>query len=844
MCKRKKNGLGSFAVVALSVGSFASLASFAPSARAATEASASAGGGLGALGVVVDVAGATVHYRSCPALPCVPDATSPVLTLPFGKEQLPDPRDVVAETVPIGQGRSVVHVHVPARGDQVVGWDAVLAAGTPPIFAGKTGFADGQDGERTGSLVQVLGAGPVKHVLVGSVREELRICGQTETILSPAGLEPSTLALRGATVQRLPPEQREGATRIIAVAHGGPATLPLASLLGAVGASSEVGSFKALTDGNPSTTWAEARPGRGQGEFVTMSAPQEVPITRLSIVVAPPVEAGADPKLPRPEEAKQDAAVAPRSFFLVTTKQTFAVTLPEDGRLHPGAAYDIALPEPVRTSCVALVLDDSAYDHGRVHPEVTLAELYAYSAFDGPSATLDAVASALDGGGGRAEAARATLERAGSPGFAAMAAQYDKLDAAGRALAMQVAASASGCEASAPLLIRGMGDADREVRRKATGKLQNPLCGRAAVPWLVKALDDPAQRLTVASLVASLAPSLALEPLARSMGGGDARLREAVRRAFALAAARSPTERVGSLLADASRPPEARLELLRASVGKLPEVRAAADGAIDDLLRAAPTMQTRYLIADPLAALARAGDAHATTRLLELLARDPEPAVRAHATELATGIAAAASPLTVAVTDEDPRVREAALRAVASAKLTGAASAAEGALAKDPWTFVRTAAVATLASLPPSGEVDDKLASALDNDASPRVRTATVAALAVRRAVAMIKPIRGRLDDVREDIDVRLASARALGTLCDAKSLDRLTELARNGAGPMTDEVPSQLSLASTEALGWLHPPDLARRLAPLLAKDARPLAQEAAKSALAEPPRCGSTVR
>jgi hypothetical protein len=825
------------------VGSIGSILSIAPVAWGAVEASLPPGGGLGALGVRVDLASAQLRYRACPSLPCVPEATSAVLPIPLDKDRLPDAHDVVTEVVPIGQGRSIVHVHLRARGDQLVGWDAVLAGaaassgGATVIFSGKTGFVEGQDGERTGPFVQVLGSDAVKHVLVGTVREDLHLCGQDATILAPTGLDPGTLTLRGATVQRLPSSQREGATRIIAAAHGGPASPALAPLLVAGGASSEVGSFKALTDGDPATTWAEARPGVGQGEFVEMSAPEEVGISRLSLVVAPPSPAGS----PKAQGTTANAAVAPRSFFLVTARQIFAVTLPEDGRMHPGAAYDIALPEPVHTSCLALVLDDAAYDRGRSHPEVTVAELVAYSEFDGGDGSLEAVARALDGGGARAAAARGILARAGAPGFVAMAAAYDKLDAAGRNMAIGVATSASGCEASGPLLIRAMSDPDHEVQRKATEKLQNPLCGKAAVPALVKALDEPALREKVAPLVASLAPGPSLEPLARAMGVGDAKVRGVVRRAFAQAAARSPLEAVTALIADSQRAPDARLELLRAAIGQVPApgAREAADAAIDDLLRGSPALRLRFLIAEPMAALARAGDAHATARFLEMLARDPDPPVRTRLAELAAGIGAAEQALVAAVDDGEPRVREASIRAIGASRLGRGEPAILGALSKDPWTFVRTAAAATLALLPATREVDEKLGDALENDASPKVRAAVVTSLATHHAVGLVKPIRSRLDSKYEDVDVRLASARALGALCDSGSLDRLTELARAGTGPLTDELASQLSLAATEALGSIHPPDLAKRLAPLMAKDARALAQEAARSALAEPTHC-----
>ena len=99
------------------------------------------------------------------------------------------------------------------------------------------------------------------------------------------------------------------------------------------------GSEKALTDGDPQTAWNEQRPGVGQGELVVMNAPAEVPIPRLSITVAPP-------------QAPANGA-APRTFYLVTDDTTFAVTMPTDAWLHPGDAYDIPLPEPIRTRTIS-----------------------------------------------------------------------------------------------------------------------------------------------------------------------------------------------------------------------------------------------------------------------------------------------------------------------------------------------------------------------------------------------------------------------------------------------------------------------------------------------------------
>src|SRR5262249_30285694 len=151
------------------------------------------------------------------------------------------------------------------------------------------------------------------------------------------------LQFRGASVQRLGVEERKGAQRVIASARRGPAQAAIGKLLLPAGAS--VGSAQALVDGDPATTWSEARPGVGQGEFVTFHAPNEVGVKGFAITVAPPTA--------KPE------GIAPRTFYLVTETKTFAVTLPEDAWQHPGEAYDIPLSEPVHTTCLSIVLDDA-----------------------------------------------------------------------------------------------------------------------------------------------------------------------------------------------------------------------------------------------------------------------------------------------------------------------------------------------------------------------------------------------------------------------------------------------------------------------------------------------------
>jgi hypothetical protein len=347
-------------------------------ARADAEGAIPAGGGLEALKVSVDAAGKTVRFAA--------GKTQGEVAVDLGADA--DGAKASVTAVAIGDGKRLAHVKVPSKGRADVAWEALVAGREPAVlWSGLTGLAQGEEGERAGEALEV----PVDgrgYVLVGEVREDLRICGQEETLLSPRALDPKTLTFRGASMQRLSADERSDAERVVASLHGGPAEAPLAKLLLATGASTAIGAPSAMTDGDPQTAWSEGRPGDGHGEFVTMRAPADVPIARLAITVAPPVAANGT----------SARGAAPKTFFLVTSERTIEVTMPEDAWMHPGNAYDVALVDPLETSCVSLVLGD-AYAHGagagRAALEVTVAEVTGYSQLDHPGATLAEVAKAL-----------------------------------------------------------------------------------------------------------------------------------------------------------------------------------------------------------------------------------------------------------------------------------------------------------------------------------------------------------------------------------------------------------------------------------------------------------------
>ncbi|MGA3121595.1 MAG: HEAT repeat domain-containing protein [Polyangiaceae bacterium] len=778
-------------------------------------AAAPADGGLAALDVRVDLAGAIV------------DSNGTAVPIDLDRARLPTEEAVSIETISIGQHKHVIHVRVPTRGAGRDGpaWEAILAAGRPrPLWAGVTGLTEGDPGERTGKAIQIVAFGPTAYVLVGDIHEDNRICGQSATLIDPQALYPATLEFKSATVHRLSAEQRAASESIDARPIAGPLPPPLSKLL--VARSSSVAGSRGLelVDGDAQTVWRELRPGAGQGEFVVLAAPKDVPIPRLAIVLLPP-----NPRV-------FDSGAAPKTLFVVTNTQTFRIAIPEDASTKPGQAYEVDFPKPVETSCLSLVLDE-AYARGLAHPDVGVAELVAYSEFDVQGDTLDQVANRLSSDSG--VAAAETLERAGPKSLAAVSRAYEGLDAHGRALAMDVAASVEPCQDAAPLLTRAVCDDAGEASRKAREKLER--CVGVAVALASRMREDTKSRACVASLFATIAPGDALEPIANALAAtseADRESRAALRAAFGEALGRVPPGRFAPLLGDPGRSLAARLELMRAADFRVTEAAREVDATVTELLSTAPTLRNRYLALGPLGWLARAGDAAAAARIVDALAHDAEWPVRVHAAEEAAGVSLAHVELIRAVHDPEPRVREAVLAALVVSPSPDTVEPAIDRLVHDDWWFVKTQAVNVLVTATAKSSADDALGLGL-RDPSPRVRRSIVVALASRHAVAWRDAIRDLLADKDEDNDVRAAAATALGALCDVDSTGRLTDLIRGLSVSGNDSNAEQLGLGALLGLSALHPPNLAARLAPLLANSSPPGVRAAAQQALLAKPLC-----
>ena len=393
-----------------------------------------------------------------------------------------------------------------------------------------------------------------------------------------------------------------------------------------------------------------------------------------------------------------------------------------------------------------------------------------------------------------------------------------------------------------------------EAARKAREKLER--CPTAAPALGTRLRDDAPSRACVAPLLAALAPRESLAPIADAIastlstdsGGATGehtaspgrlgKTRAVLRVAFGEALRAAVPGELAAFLGDAGRSADARLELMRAAGPRLGDARGPAEALIDQLVAGTPSLRTRYLLLEPLAELARAGNRAAGERLRGSAARAPDWSVRAHAVEQLARVAGAQASVLEALGDPSPRVREMAFAVLADVAPAEGAAAAARAIGTEAWPFVREQAVRVLGRAPVAPVYDAALGTRL-GDRSARVRIAAIHALASRRAVALRDRVRQRLDDPAEDVPVRVAAAEALGALCDADSADRLGKLVLALVGVGGDADTEELALAALGGLAALHPTDLRARLAPLLAPSAAPPVRAAAERALGRPSGC-----
>lgn len=761
-----------------------------------------------------------LRLRVCASAPCDASAGA-VRPLPAELAKLVD--GAALTVLPLGQGRHVVHLSVPDLANHRE-YQVVVAAplqGQEPlvVFEGFTGLVSGQEGAREGPMVFVSDATEKgeRRVVVGKQYESISLCGRP-TVLAPNVLNPADLKLYPAKVQRLSPAERNRAKRLKAERLPEGATLG-PSLLTALGASSAISAPQNLTDGKLTTVWAENRGAEGRGEFVTFNAPPQLPISGFDFVVRPTAEVKA-------------TEAGASEFWLAVPDSLIHVSVPDDAWQQPGAVYRVTLDAPLKTDCVALVVEATPAKGADV--QVTFTEITAYSEFD--ARDLEGLVGALAGGGERAEAAKTLLMSGGPAAFRAVAAAFRSLDEGGRRVALDVMDRAD-CELSTPTYVWALLSRYEAHAIHARDRIRR--CGKKSADYLAKTLRValPRARPLLADELGLIAPDRAVVEIAPLLDDEVSARRNHLRVVLARAAADpSAQAAVKTVLLDPKLSTPARLDVLRALGDSLAGYGPAAGQAFAGLAQA-KDFRTRFLLLGPAAALAPT-DQGAHGFLSRALTGDRDANMRFGAAVAAQATPVFTRELLAAFADESVRVRRAAVEGMGKKREPKAEAPLIDRLEHDQWPMVRAAAADALAGLGSSAAIDGALDQALA-DASPVVRAPVVLALGQRGARASAGSIRELLEDEKEDPNVRRAAARTAGRLCDHEALDTLSELAQKRADPLLDQNQKSLALEALSALSALGPADLRERLTPLFAKGAAPGAREAAEAALALPASC-----
>jgi HEAT repeat protein len=743
--------------------------------------------------------------------------------------------------VPIGDDRSAIVVKTPTPTAEQF-WQAVVVAipgqiKPKLIFKGYTGYVKGEHGLRQGPEVQVSEAmddSGTRRVLVGELHEDLTLCHR-EALLSPQLLDPRSLDLKPAKVQRLSAEERSRALEVVAQPIKEDQAPPPADsaksttggfvgkdarLLRAVGASSAVGWPSALTDGDLESTWAENRGGAGRGEFVVMRALSDVPINAFDLVVRPPHRS-----IPN--------AVGAEIFWIITTHDAYKVRFAEDPWKSPGVHFRIALQHPIVTDCVALVTDTAFGESPKA--EVTFAELSARTEFE--SANIDNLMGALAGGGARAEAAGSVLSGLGETAFRVVDDKFESLDEGGRRVALDVVDHAP-CALSAGVYIKALLSSYAAQQKHATDRLRR--CGDQAKPTLIAAAEKATGKtlVAIAEALTEVAPDAAIKTIVPRLAV-SLRERRQLRDVLARAAQSVHADvAIRDFLERRDLPLDSSIELLRALDKRVLDFAPASVALFTHLVKGGIDWRHRFRLIGAAESLA-AGNPGVRDWLAQIMTTDESPYVR---TQAAGGVAAPGLfqvELLKALEDPEVRVREAAAQALTSRAADFARGALYQRLRKDEWPIVRSAAADALGSQAPDAEADAQLAYAL-GDSTPLVRSHAIDALGRRQAHQQASKILEHFEARDEHLTVRLSAARALGWLCAKDAVAALTNRARTLKDPMLDAEQRSLAGVSLAALSRIHPNNLKDLLAPLLVeKGIVPSVRRVAQTALDSKEHC-----
>ncbi len=592
-------------------------------------------------------------------------------------------------------GHALLEARIPLLGDgpkREEVWIAERSAGGVTVIAWSLAGARDADGE-TSLVLRVSDRGIEEY----QTAARLSRCDGATVPLFRRVWDFATRSFR-AVPPELPPRAR---TTLQARRGGAPEGPPLGGFFfnaasGSSGGERDAARLRApvaVNDGNPATVWT--LDGDGRGQLLTARSSGGFPITGLRVLTGD-----------TSSEKTFRASAKPRRLGLIFGRdaaQNVDVDLVEDadgGVRRFREPYWVALPKPVASTCVTVVIREPTSEKG----PLSIADLEVMTTLDGPQAVNRLVTDLAQGTS--CVARQPLLVRLGAAALAAVAtAIVHAGPGIGReclvdSLAALIAAGTQPSAGAAAALVAAL-DRSTEEEEKIIFKLL-PAMPEAPVDAIADVLADekrPDQdRARAARVLANMGQAEARTKLLLAVGRGSPALRKVLR--AVVSEIKSPALATSLAALDATPAGQigrrADLLLIAANQAKRETAsRPAALAALRMPLQQAAPFEEQ---ARAIQGLGLLRDLAANDELVEVRAHSPDGVLRSLAVgELANAEGAAVLPaLRAALDDTDPRVRETAAEALGQRGDKTAAKAILDGAKQEPWPRVRRAEIAAL----------------------------------------------------------------------------------------------------------------------------------------------------
>ncbi len=691
----------------------------------------------------------------------------------------------------------------------------------------------GDIGERIGwgiRFVDLSGDG-LPEIVVGRTIESVRLCTVDDPpLLFREVYDPGSSRLRSIAARR--PGLSEAKELTGRVGSEGSTTVALLRTLLPTGVSHMAGDRNdpilltppaALVDRDDATAWFPGN-GNGAGEFATFAANASVyGIARIGIL--PARGGGKTGKLDRPA-----------TILLAAGGQVFRLVFPTRRGAREKTIW-FEFPEPVRTDCMSLVMETS-FNPASGRP-VALSEIVVLTEVDSPGGLARLAADLSSDVKG--EQAVALLRGIGKAAVEPISGVWSQLDTPGRRRAVRVLAEA-GPVTSVEMLAQAAVDDDEILSGIAARGIEK--AGDAGVTAMVGYLDSTVESRfeKAARVLAGLSSEKALSGLISVAGKGGRERRRLLRELMGRAATRSEehAESLWTGIENASNADdnERIIDLMRAAVGIVPLRDRLAELA-ESMYVASTDFNDRYRLLVVIAAL----PGPEALECLHEASRDPDHILRAVAVaglSLHPDDEKATAGLEVALADEDPQVRMAALEAFARLDFSRIPSGPMIRLINDDhWPVVRSEVTRIAASLEEDAAVT--IISKAARDDSFHVRLTAMKSAAHVRFADLNDIVEGVMADRKENLAVVTAAAHAVGARCQDSAVDLLFEVLKTGAEQLASAEEIEAALAASAAMGAIGG-DRAEELLVKAAKRSNPSTDRAIKAALSSlGKRCGN---